>query len=89
MSVNMNLVKQAKQIIIRNIDKSSQSGDKTVVHNTLSMNPMRALIVGPSNCGKTNVMINPSQIQMKALTDCDLESFMYIRNHYIKQNISI
>ena len=54
----MKLVKQAKQIIIRNVDKSSQSRDKTIVHNILLPNSIRALIVGPSNCGKTNVMIS-------------------------------
>ena len=58
MSVNMKLVKQAKQIIIRNIDESSQSKDKTVVQKTLLPNSIRAVIVGPSNCGKTNLMIN-------------------------------
>ena len=57
MSVKMKLVKQAKQII-RNIDESTQSRDKTVIHNTILPNSIRALIVGPKNCGKTNVMIS-------------------------------
>lgn len=52
----MRLVKQSKQIVIRNIDQSMTEIPK-IIHNTLLPNSIRALIVGPSNCGKTNVMI--------------------------------
>ena len=41
----MRIVKQAKEIVVKNIDEELP---KTI----------RALIVGPSNCGKTNVMIS-------------------------------
>lgn len=54
---NMRLVKQAKKIIIRNSDET-QEGQKKITHSTLLPNSIRALIVGPSNCGKTNVMIS-------------------------------
>lgn len=52
----MRLIKQAKQIVIRNADEAQESKPK-IVHSTLLPNSIRALIVGPSNCGKTNVMI--------------------------------
>lgn len=53
----MRLVKQAKQICIRNVDDSQENKIK-LRHSTLLPNSIRALIVGPSNCGKTNVMIS-------------------------------
>lgn len=53
----MRLVKQSKQIVIRNMDETTKEMSKTI-HNTLLPNTIRALIVGPSNCGKTNVMIS-------------------------------
>ncbi|KAI8123407.1 hypothetical protein CVS40_6010 [Lucilia cuprina] len=52
----MRLVKQHKNISIRNID-SSMHTDSKIRHSSLLPNSIRALVVGPSNCGKTNVMI--------------------------------
>lgn len=56
----MRIHKQQKQIKIRNIDKECGERDKNkiIVHSPLLPNSIRALIVGPSNCGKTNVMIS-------------------------------
>lgn len=53
----MRLVKQHNNIIGRNIDSSTNS-HKQKRHNVLLPNSIRALIVEPSNCGKTNVMIS-------------------------------
>lgn len=56
--VKLKMVKQAKKTIIRKIDESSQSKDKTFLRSTLLPNSFHILIVGPSNCDRTNVMIN-------------------------------
>lgn len=53
----MRLTKQHKNIVVRNVD-SSTSTDMRRKHSSLLPNSIRALIVGPSNCGKTNVMIS-------------------------------
>ena len=55
--MRMQLVKQHKNIVIRNIDASTKIRSK-IKHSSLLPNSFRALIVGPSNCGKTNVMIS-------------------------------
>lgn len=55
----MRLVKQSKQIVVKNVDDVCTQGKKIKhLHSTLLPNSIRALIVGPSNCGKTNVMIS-------------------------------
>lgn len=53
----MRLIKQAKQIVVRNSDERQKNISKAR-HSELLPNTIRALIVGPSNCGKTNVMIS-------------------------------
>lgn len=53
----MRLVKQHKNILVNNIDLSSNLKSK-IKHSSLLPNSIRALIVGPSNCGKTNIMIS-------------------------------
>lgn len=53
----MQFIKQQKQIIVRNLDFKSDKLTKSR-HDTLLPNTMRTLIVGPSNCGKTNVMLS-------------------------------
>lgn len=53
----MRLIKQHNNIVVRNIDSSTSTRVKKR-HNSLLPNSIRALIVGPSNCGKTNVMIS-------------------------------
>lgn len=53
----MRLIKQTKQIVVRNADECQERKIKAR-HSILLPNSIRALIVGPSNCGKTNVMIS-------------------------------
>ncbi|KAI8120058.1 hypothetical protein CVS40_8597 [Lucilia cuprina] len=55
--VKMRLIKQDKSISVRNMDFSIDTNTKQR-HSTLLPNSIRALIVGPSNCGKTNVMLS-------------------------------
>lgn len=60
----MRFIKQSQNIVVRNLDtmtmvegiKNSNNNNKR--HGSLLPNTIRALIVGPSNCGKTNVMIS-------------------------------
>lgn len=53
--IKMRLVKQQSNIIVRNLDFAQ---NKKRRHSSLLPNSIRALIVGPSNCGKTNVMLS-------------------------------
>lgn len=55
----MRLIKQPITIEVKNFDKVYMSGEKhKTKHSSLLPNSIRALIVGPSNCGKTNVMFS-------------------------------
>lgn len=56
----MRFNKQQTTLPIRNLDDilSSSQKAKPYRHGKLLPNTIRALIVGPSNCGKTNVMIS-------------------------------
>lgn len=51
----MRLLEQQAKIIVQNVDFMQR---KTSRHSTLLPDSIRALIVGPSNCGKTNVMLS-------------------------------
>ena len=53
----MRLIKQDTNILVRNLDFTQNKQNKTR-HSSILPNSIRALIVGPSNCGKTNVMIS-------------------------------
>lgn len=53
----MRLIKQDTNILVRNLDFADNK-QTNIRHSTLLPNSIRALIVGPSNCGKTNVMIS-------------------------------
>lgn len=53
----MRLVKQHTNIDVRNFDFANNSSCK-LRHSPLLPNSIRSLIVGPSNCGKTNVMLS-------------------------------
>jgi len=55
--LKMRFVKQHKTIEIKNFDDISKIPRKKK-HGALLPNSIRALIVGPSNCGKTNLMIS-------------------------------
>lgn len=52
----MRLIKQHSNILVRNLDFNEKSN--VTKHSSLLPNSIRALIVGPSNCGKTNVMLS-------------------------------
>lgn len=52
----MKFVKQQTELPIVNIDFKSENNIKKQ-HGTLLSDSIRAIIVGPSNCGKTNLMI--------------------------------
>lgn len=57
----MKLVKQATNIVVNNIDSKTYGGkikDGSNKHSVLLPNSIRCLICGPSNCGKTNVLIS-------------------------------
>lgn len=64
----MRFIKQRNDLVVRNIDFSTNSLSKPR-HSLLLPNTIRALIVGPSNCGKTNVMIglieSPNGVKFK------------------------
>lgn len=52
----MRLVKQHSNILVRNLD--FRADNNRTKHSCLLPNSIRGLIVGPSNCGKTNVMMS-------------------------------
>lgn len=55
----MRFVKQRISLPVRNIDESTDdSKKKTKRHSKLLPNTIRCIICGPSNCGKTNVLIS-------------------------------
>lgn len=54
----MRFIKQSISIPVRNVDESSLTGiSKIKRHSELLPNSIRCIIAGPSNCGKTNVLI--------------------------------
>lgn len=54
----MRFVKQPIDIPVRNIDDSiSSKKKKKVRHSPLLPNTIRCIIAGPSNCGKTNLLV--------------------------------
>lgn len=59
--IKMKFVKQATNIVVNNIDSKAYGGkikDESNKHSILLPNSIRCLICGPSNCGKTNVLIS-------------------------------
>lgn len=57
--VKMRFVKQSIEIPVKNIDEFSVGDQpKTRRHSTLLPNNLRCIISGPSNCGKTNLLIS-------------------------------
>lgn len=55
----MRFVKQAIDIPVRNIDDSiSKNVNKVKRHSELLPNTIRCIIAGPSNCGKTNLLLS-------------------------------
>lgn len=55
----MRFTKQLADISIRNVDESSHSTKmKSKRHSILLPNSIRCIIAGPSNCGKTNLLVS-------------------------------
>lgn len=54
----MEVVKQPYSLIIKNYDCKVGSGVPLQRHGPLLPNTVRCIIVGPSNCGKTNLVIS-------------------------------
>lgn len=83
----MRFVKQRINIPVRNVDTSPQD-KKSKKHSDLLPNSIRCIIAGPSNCGKTNLLISLLEsehglkfeniyIYSKTL---DQEKYEYLRN---------
>lgn len=53
----MRLIQQGDKLPVKNIDLNLNVTAARVKHSKLLPNSIRAIIVGPSNCGKTNVLI--------------------------------
>lgn len=54
----MRIVKQLQKFSVENLDEKVGSGIQEPRHGSLLPSTIRGLIIGPSNCGKTNVMIS-------------------------------
>lgn len=55
----MRFIKQAVEIPVKNIDEvSSANESKERRHSVLLPNNLRCIIAGPSNCGKTNLLLS-------------------------------
>lgn len=56
----MRFIKQAIKIPVRNIDESIHPSKKSNMrrHSDLLPNSIRCIIAGPSNCGKTNLLVS-------------------------------
>lgn len=57
----MQFVKQPTKIVVNNIDSKTYSrkdNNNSIKHSILLPNSIRCIICGPSNCGKTNVLIS-------------------------------
>jgi len=49
--------KSKEEIVVRNINDENEK-NLPPRHSALLPNTIRALIIGPSNCGKTNIMLS-------------------------------
>lgn len=55
----MRIVKQREQLVVENLDDKVGSGNtENQRHGPLLPSTVRGLLIGPSNCGKTNVMVS-------------------------------
>lgn len=54
----MRFVRQATIIKVTNVDDKTQSKKEIRRHGNMLPNTIRSIICGPSNCGKTNVLIS-------------------------------
>lgn len=55
----MRFIRQHEKLLVNNVDHklSHMESEKKNRHSDLLPNTIRSLVVGPSNCGKTNVML--------------------------------
>jgi len=53
----MGLIRQKEKVVVRNINDEKEK-NQPPRHSALLPNTIRALIVGPSNCGKTNIVLS-------------------------------
>ncbi|KYN21202.1 hypothetical protein ALC57_06430 [Trachymyrmex cornetzi] len=54
----MRFVRQSRMIKVTNLDGKVQTDKETRKHDNMRPASIRAIICGPSNCGKTNVLIS-------------------------------
>jgi len=53
----MRLISQKQKIVVRKINDENEK-NLSPRHSALLPNKIRTLIVGPSNCGKTNILLS-------------------------------
>lgn len=53
----MRFIRQHDQLTVKNVDFNKEGETTHFKHSKLLPNSIRAIIVGPSNCGKTNVLL--------------------------------
>jgi len=53
----MHLIRKKQKIVVRNINDEIEK-NLPPRHSAFLQNKIRDLIVGPSNCGKTNIMLS-------------------------------
>ncbi|KYN20688.1 hypothetical protein ALC57_06947 [Trachymyrmex cornetzi] len=54
----MRFVRQSRIIKVTNLDGKVQTDKETRKHGNMLPASIRAIVCGPSNCGKTNVLIS-------------------------------
>lgn len=82
----MKVVKHKLKLPIINLDKTVTNSKELVrKHGLLFPNTIRCLICGPSNCGKSNVMLSLIFEKM----DLSLKTSTFIPSLYINLNIFI
>src|SRR5229473_4165064 len=83
----MQFVKQRISLPVRNVEISTMK-KKIKKHGELLPNTIRCIICGPSNCGKTNVLIslleNPNALQFENVyiysRSLEQEKYKYLRD---------
>jgi len=73
----MRLICQKPKIVFRNINDENEK-NLPPRHSALLSNTIRALIVGPSNCGKTKIMLSLIESQW-----IKIRKRIYIFNKFI------
>jgi len=79
----MRLISQKQKILVRNINDENEK-NLPPRYSALLPNTIRALIVGPSNCGKTNIMLS----LIESPDGLKLENVIYFQIVYTNLNMS-